>query len=216
MSSRTILLARHGNTFDSSESAVWIGSRQDLPLVAAGREQARSVAHYLGQRHQVPARVLCGPLKRTYEFAQIVCDELSIHQAPSIDHRLDEIDLGSWGGKTAEEIAALYGMDILVRWDRHGVWPDRAGWVTQYPEFVAQVHDLVREVIWSPQFAGDAPILLVTSNGRLRFFLSLVKLAFETFAISGAVKVRTGAIGEMSWNGTEFKVEYWNRSAKDI
>ena len=210
MSSRTIILARHGNTFAAGEVPVWVGANQDLALVESGRDQALAVAKELRHRDQIPVQIICGPLKRTHEFARIISSELSLPQVPLVDHRLNEIDFGVWSGKTNEEISALYGHEILMNWDKRGMWPHHAGWVTQYPEFVAQVHDLVREIIWSK--SSDGPVLFVTSNGRLRYFLSLVHSAFHERASNGTLKVKTGALSELNWNGKEFEIVNWNIS----
>jgi broad specificity phosphatase PhoE len=75
-----LLLARHGNTFEASEKAVWVGARTDLPLTVKGREQAQALAAALQPVKPRIGRVISGPLKRTREHAVIVCETLSANR----------------------------------------------------------------------------------------------------------------------------------------
>ena len=47
----TLIIARHGNTFDKGDIPTRVGARTDLPLVEKGRAQAKAlVAHGVYQR----------------------------------------------------------------------------------------------------------------------------------------------------------------------
>jgi probable phosphoglycerate mutase len=201
-----LLLARHGNTFRPGEPVLWVGSRNDLPLVARGREQARTLGRALRERGTRPEVVYCGPLARTREYAAIVAEEAGL-PTPDVDARLDELDYGVWSGLTSNEVVERFGEDELEGWRRRGEWPAKAGFGPGEEQVRREVHDLVRELVAEP--APDT-VLLVTSNGRLRYFLTLVPGAFEQCVERDALGVRTGHISKIVGRATGFAVDYWD------
>lgn len=56
-----ILLARHGNTFGPGDTPVWVGAKEDLPLVESGEAQARALGEALAAAGLTPGRIVCGP-----------------------------------------------------------------------------------------------------------------------------------------------------------
>ena len=95
-----ILLARHGNTFGPGDTPVWVGAKEDLPLVESGEAQARALGEALAEAGLTPSRIICGPLKRTRRAAGVVAELTGYSGSETIDERLKEIDYGSWGGKS--------------------------------------------------------------------------------------------------------------------
>src|SRR5689334_18102324 len=121
-----LVFARHGNTFEAHQRAVWVGARTDLPLTAEGIVQAERVADYLDAHGLAPMRVIAGPLQRTRAFAAVIGDRFA---APvEIDERLKELDYGSWEGLDAAEVAARFGVTELEGWEEKLLWPETAGW----------------------------------------------------------------------------------------
>ncbi|MFN8758233.1 MAG: histidine phosphatase family protein [Tagaea sp.] len=101
MNARKILLVRHGNTFAPGETAVWVGARTDLPLVAKGLEQARTFGDAVRGAGLDVGPLRAGPLRRTREFVRE-----AFGVAAEIDDRLTEIDYGKWEGRTTEDVIA--------------------------------------------------------------------------------------------------------------
>jgi broad specificity phosphatase PhoE len=64
-----LILARHGNTFESNETPTWVGAQNDLPLTAAGLKQAKNLALYIKNNNIKLDAVYCGPLRRTRIYA---------------------------------------------------------------------------------------------------------------------------------------------------
>lgn len=96
----TIHLVRHGE-------AVWNAERKyqgqaDSGLTAAGREQAQRAALWLQTLPRVDG-VACSDLPRVRDTAAPYLDATG-HEA-RIDPRLREIDVGSWAGRTFEDVA---------------------------------------------------------------------------------------------------------------
>ena len=91
-----ILLVRHGETEWSASGQHT--SRTDLPLVEAGREQARALAPAL--RGRTFARVLSSPLKRALE----TCELTGFGEVVELREELHEWDYGEYEGLTTPQI----------------------------------------------------------------------------------------------------------------
>ena len=89
----TLLIARHGNTFDKGDIPTRVGARTDLPLVQKGREQARHIANYLKENDILPDIIFTSDLRRTKEMAEIIVDELRVNEIEVHAHAMfNEID----------------------------------------------------------------------------------------------------------------------------
>lgn len=203
-----LILARHGNTFAPGDTVVWVGRETDLPLVEKGVAQAEAVAAALRAHRVRPARVFCGPLRRTRDFAAIVADKLALADAPVVDSRLDEIDYGRWAGKTAQEIAETFGQQAQIdRWNEEDIWPEDAGWGSAREDIAAAVRSFLDEV--RATFRNGEPVLAVSSNGVLRFFPRLLGLAPPEGA-GRSFRMRTGHLGVIAEKGGAPSLRCWN------
>ncbi|MBR4126521.1 MAG: histidine phosphatase family protein [Alphaproteobacteria bacterium] len=101
---------RHGQT-DMNLAGRWQGQKVDMPLNAAGEQQARELAGELKQTGM--DIVFSSPLKRAVQTAQIVAGALKI--PVQIDNGLIEGCFGEAEGKTREEIHTFYP-EIAERW----------------------------------------------------------------------------------------------------
>jgi broad specificity phosphatase PhoE len=202
-----LLLARHGNTFGPDDKPVWVGANEDMPLVAKGRDQAKALGEAIaGSRLQLAA-IVTGPLKRTVEHAGIAS---AIAGGPQVevDHRLREIDYGKWGGKSTEEIVATEGESAVNAWNERGQWPERAGWQPDPSDLRRDLKLLVNDL--RARFGKDSTVMLVSSNGILRFFLDLVPGEFALRARDGELKTATGGVSALAQQGGLYRVAFWN------
>ena len=199
-----IIVARHGNTFGPNDKVVWVGARNDLPLVARGREQARDVGVGLCDHDTPLAGIYCGPLARTREFAAIVAQEIEWTGEPVVDPRLNELDYGAWSGLTTEEITAKFGAAAVTAWDERAEWPATANWGGSAATVHAEVRAFVADL--EKRHPADATVLVVSSNGRLRAFAALA----EPGALLAAVKMKTGHIGMIEGSGDRWIRHAWN------
>jgi broad specificity phosphatase PhoE len=94
---RELWLVRHGET-EWSRSGAHTG-RTDIPLTAAGRDNAAAVGRYLGARPF--ALVLVSPLQRARETCRLAGYENAL-----IDPDLSEWDYGDYEGRTTSQIQA--------------------------------------------------------------------------------------------------------------
>lgn len=94
----TILLIRHGEIARHNPSR-FVGSR-DLPLTPQGRLQIERLGRTLVSRRI--SRVLCSPLSRARESADILCR--TIGGAAEEVAGFKEICLGNWEGLSVDEV----------------------------------------------------------------------------------------------------------------
>ena len=186
---RTVLFARHGNTFAPGEKAVWVGRGTDLPLVERGLAQAEEAARAIAATGLKPDAIYAASLRRTREFATIIAEKLDL-APPVIDKRLDELDYGAWEGKDNDAIAALgpKAAADMEAWSTHDAWPETAGWGSVKAEILAGLRAFVAERL-------DAPVtLVVSSNGILRF---LPRLLLSDGEERDSFRMRTGHLGRI-------------------
>lgn len=200
-----LVLARHGNTFGPDDIPVWVGAREDLPLTAEGEAQSRRIGEAFNAAGIIPDRIICGPLKRTAHGAALAAEACGFSGAIEIDERLKEIDYGLWGGRSDEEIAAKWGEDAITAWRDRSIVPEGAGWMPS-PEAIALNAKTVCEAVIA-KAAPDETVLVISSNGILRYFHALI-------AGAGAnpedAKVKTGRWGVAYASKGHFELTCWN------
>jgi probable phosphoglycerate mutase len=144
-----LILVRHGESTWNAEER--LQGQLDPPLSERGREQSRALAAIVDG---VPDdRVVSSDLTRARETAEL----LGLRPA-RLDPRWREIDVGSWGGKTAAEVDAQG--DELTNW-RGG--PRRAPDGEPWEAFAARVGGAVDELA-----AAGGQWLVVCHGGCIR------------------------------------------------
>jgi probable phosphoglycerate mutase len=199
MSNVDLFFARHGDTFAPGQKVVWAGSKNDLPLAPRGIEQARALGEALRRCRVAPVRVLTGPLERTREFARLALAAMDSAVVPRIEPRLDEIDYGLWSGLTNGEVIERF-------------WPRNAEWGGSEASVQGELHSLIRELVAS----GDSPVLLVSSNGRLRYVLTLIERELERRVREQKFKIKTGHLACLHWDGERFSLPFWDVAPADL
>jgi probable phosphoglycerate mutase len=200
-----LILARHGNTFGPGDTPVWVGAHEDLPLVETGLEQSREIGRGLLGAGIVPDRIIAGPLKRTRTGAALAAEECGYSGDVEIDERLREIDYGVWGGKSDAEIEAEWGAGAIEAWRERSIAPAGAGWSPSPETLKANVRAVYDAA--TRERSTDTAVLIVTSNGILRYFHTL--LAGEAARPEDA-KVKTGRIGAARVTGAGAELLLWN------
>ncbi|MBX9771852.1 MAG: histidine phosphatase family protein [Candidatus Obscuribacterales bacterium] len=207
-----LILARHGNTFNPEDKVVWAGATNDLPLVKKGLEQANAAAAYLIAEKITPQAIYCSPLIRTKKFAEILVERLGLNYQPTIDKRLMEIDYGQWTGLSDQEIIDQFGVDQLKKWTEFSQWPEQGSWGNSEQSVTSDVQSFAKEM--QTKHANDT-IIAVSSNGRLRYFLTLITDEFEKRRQMKKVKVGTGRLCELISTNGKFQLNYWDRNPGD-
>ena len=207
--SQHLLFARHGNTFGPGDKVVWVGRETDLPLVEKGLEQAAAAAEALRRKGLIPDAIYCASLQRTRRFAAIVAATLGLAE-PVIDSRLDELDYGSWAGRSNDEILAAdpAAAAAMEAWNASDSWPERAGWVSRRETVLAALESYAAD-----RLAPGAHVrpLTVSSNGTLRF---LPRLMLEKAVQLPSFKMRTGHLGLIERGEGSAQLRAWDTSAE--
>lgn len=199
-----LLLARHGNTFGPGDKIVWVGAREDLPLVKSGEAQAAALGEKLRELGLAPARLISGPLKRTRRAAEIVKAITASDADIGIDARLTEIDYGAWGGRTDDEIEAEFGPDAIPDWRERHQRPANAGWSPDDATLKTNALGVLAD-----QETGANPALVITSNGILRYFHAAI-------GFDGDAKVKTGHVCAARHDGHQWQPLFWNVKPEDM
>lgn len=207
-----LILSRHGNTFGPGDAVVWAGATNDLPLVARGEEQAKILAEVIQKKGIVLKAVYSGPLSRTRRYAEIVLKCLGLDLIPTIDSRLHEIDYGQWTGLTNAEVISQFGVGPLQDWDERCIWPQpsQGSWGASPTAVCNEIQSFAADLLkWHP--ADQDSVLVVSSNGRLRYFLTLVEGELERKIQTKAFKMKTGHIGRICLRPVHSSLLFWNQ-----
>lgn len=162
----TLYFVRHGET-DWNKAQRYQG-RQDIPLNATGRSQARRngrvLAEMLGHRSAV-LDYLASPLLRARETMEIVRRELALaHDGYRVDDRLAEIHYGHWEGQLWNELPQTDPDGYAARQADPWSWQPRGG------ESYRMLSDRVAE--WVAEVRRDA--VVVSHGGVSRVLRGLI------------------------------------------
>ena len=204
----TLIIARHGNTFEKGDTILRVGGRTDLPLTAEGEEQGKRLGLCLKKHGYEIDKVYAAPLKRTMTTAQ---KAIETYGKPLICERLTfltEIDYGVDEAKPETEVVARIGQDALDKWNNSALPPD--GWNVDPAKITASWQQFASSIA-----NGNETVLAVTSNGIARFALSLSE-DYRLGKIAGLnIKLSTGAFGVLLYDGKQWHIANWNIKPKD-
>ncbi len=200
---KTLVIARHGNTFRKGETPTRVGSRTDLELVE--EERGRGIGLYLKKLGLTPTRILAAPLKRTMRTAELAAEELGNPCPVVADARFIEVDYGPDENRTEEEVVARLGAEAIELWNARAVVPD--GWKVDVPRIIANWQELAAEV------AEGEVLLCVSSNGTIRFAPHITG-DYEGFCAAHDIKVPTGGVCVFtSGDGSTWTCTEWGTKA---
>lgn len=176
----TLLIARHGNTFDKGDIIRRVGKSTDLPLSQSGQLQAEQLGLYLKLRFADIAAVYTSTLIRTIQTAELALKAMA-HRCPVNNLAcFDEVDYGPDEGKPESEVIARVGEQALKDWEEHHVVPD--GWLVDPQQINRQWQQFIDSIACE---YDNKTVLVITSNGNARF------------APDHAVKLSTGALSHL-------------------
>lgn len=101
-----IYFVRHGES-EANLRGVFAGQKEDSILTEKGRLQAKVTAQNI--QVQIPKidRIVCSPLKRTLETADIIATEIGFDiNKIEVDNRIAEYDMGSLTGTPIQKISS--------------------------------------------------------------------------------------------------------------
>jgi probable phosphoglycerate mutase len=203
-----LIVARHGNTFDSGDIPTRVGLHTDIPLVKKGREQGKALGHNLVHRNLIPDVVFTSFLSRAIDTALLAIAEMSNGEIPAYQFGLfNEIDYGPDENKTEDVVIARVGEDAIERWNKEGIAPD--GWKVDVEALKSGWAEFASHIL--EEYAGQT-ILVVTSNGIARF-APFITGDYDSFKEQYDMKLSTGAYGVLQHSGGSdalWEITDWN------
>ena len=200
----TLIIARHGNTFDKGETPTRVGKHTDLPLTAKGQEQGGAIGHYLRENRLIPDVVYASNLQRTQQTAKAAINASGVTNPIFTLDIFDEIDYGPDENKPEDDVIARIGAQAIADWDANAKVPD--GWVVDPEAIKKNWFDFAEQI---RAFDDDETVLVVTSNGIARFAPYLTG-DFENFTAQHSIKLSTGSLGILKYDGTQWQAIEWN------
>jgi 2,3-bisphosphoglycerate-dependent phosphoglycerate mutase len=200
----SLLIARHGNTFEPGDKVVRVGMKTDLPLSTSGKIQAQQLGHFIKKQKIKISAVFAGSLVRTYETATLALNAADIQLDIETDLIFNEIDYGIDEGKTDEEVIDRIGKTALNAWNKKAIVP--LGWKA-HPEKIIKTWKKFAQTIYNKY--PDQTILVVTSNGIARFSPHITN-DFHNFADNNNIKLSTGALASIVCKNKQWQINYWN------
>tara|TARA_R110002072_G_scaffold10505_2_gene48680 strand:+ start:263 stop:922 length:660 start_codon:yes stop_codon:yes gene_type:complete len=209
----TLIIARHGNTFNAGDTPTRVGARTDMPLVEKGKQQAAALGQYLKTHNLLPDAVYSSTLQRTKETAKIALEHCGVKNPVYALKIFDEIDYGPDENQTEDKVIARIGQDALTQWDKEAIVPN--GWAfdpkeaiqnwNQFAHQATKTHDTLTNIVHDI----SETILVVTSNGIARF-APYITNDFDAFARQYPIKLSTGALGILEFSKERWHVKDWN------
>ncbi len=204
MTLTTLIIARHGNTFNPGETPRRVGGRTDLALTESGMAQATRLGQHLFEKNLVPEIVYSSQQRRTKQTAVLAIEQIM----PGIPLEplaiFNELDYGPDENMPEDAVLARIGPQALKDWDEYAVPPQ--GWVVDPPSLIKSWIDFGHFVVKN---YSDRTIMVVTSNGTARFAPHLTG-DFEAFRAHFPLKLATGAYGILQHNGVGWTTLCWN------
>ena len=207
----TLIIARHGNTFDEKDVPTRVGCRTDLPLVVRGKNQAKAIARFLSTHELVPNIAFSSPLSRTRHTCELILD--GKRDVPMLlKEEFSEVDYGPDENKTEAEVLDRVGQKALDLWDSKGIPPN--GWRIDPEQIKAQWQIFGDEIL---RLYPEMIVLVVTSNGIARFSPILAGDLEEWVNKGHSLKMGTGSISIFRQVGRaeaekKWQVEMWNQN----
>ena len=207
----TLIIARHGNTFNPEDTPTRVGAHTDLPLVESGQEQARKIGAWLKQNNIYPEIVYSSELQRTKQTAQIAIETLGYKQPIFPLSIFNEIDYGPDENQPEDKVIARIGDQAIKDWDAHATVPN--GWQFNPDECIENWKNFAKQIFNDNKQDTDDVIMVVTSNGIARFAPHLTG-NFKEFADNHKIKLSTGALGVLKFaktsKGDQWIIKDWN------
>jgi probable phosphoglycerate mutase len=213
-----IFLCRHGNTFGSDqkggERIFMCGSLNNIPLVEAGRAQAKHMAQYLAAQNIKPAALYANHLIRTWEYAEIIkkyfLDQHKIDIPLYKDERLLEVDYGTWAGLTTEEMIAKFGQKAWDDWQNKRIIPNHAphNWQITREKIIENIRDFFNDL---KNKHPNETIVAIGSQGSITFVNELFDGGMNQAIIDNHYKIKTGRFAEIHYDNNKWKLINWNK-----
>lgn len=209
----TLIIARHGNTFNPEDTITRVGRSTDLPLVEKGEAQGRALGRYLRENNLLPNVVYSSTLQRTRKMAELALKEAGTSLPVYALDIFDEIDYGPDENRPENEVVGRVGKEALKAWNEKAIVPE--GWLVDPDKIINNWQRFAHQITKTNDTLTDQVMdieettLVVTSNGIARFAPHITG-DYEEFLQNFSIKLKTGALGILRFSNSKWVVEDWN------
>lgn len=198
-----LYLARHGQTADNAKRI--FQGQGGSGLDRLGRAQATRLAERMKRSPRPPNAIVASDLERAVETARIVGQAINVDV--ELDRSLREVDVGSWTGRSYDEVAQLYPEEWAA-WDR-GLDIRRGGGET-YGELARRIDGAIQQVA---QRHDHRRILVVSHGGSIKSWISkILGLSADGVRALGGIHNTSLTVVENDSRG-RWRLHSWNDSA---
>ncbi len=202
---KTLIVARHGNTFEKHETPRRIGANTDMLLTPTGQAQAEKIGRYLQANNLLPDKVYTSPLMRARQTLETAMLTIPLVMQPHIEPFLTEIDYGPDENKTEDEVIGRIGRGAIEDWNRQGILPP--GWNADLGAIIQGWQDLAAGIV----AGAENTVMAVTSGGIARFAPQIMPdQDYLAFLDKHALKVATGSLSIFQHDGEKWAMKGWN------
>lgn len=201
----TLLVARHGNTFDPGETVLRVGMKTDLPLSASGKDQVASLGEHLKKIYPNLSKIYTSHLRRTIETGRQIIESFERPITLEALACFDEVDYGVDEGKPEKDVLTRIGPEAMRLWETEHIPPQ--GWCVDTNVVKEQWHDFLNRIT---QEHPDQTILVVTSQSIARFLPYV--LDSEDTTSGDVYKMKTASVSALSYQEGTWHILYWNHT----
>ncbi len=220
-----LIVVRHGNTFNSGDTILRVGSATDIPLTETGMKQAYAAGAMLAESGFQPEVIFHAPLQRTCQSAVGIAAAFPAAALAEAEF-LTELNYGNDDGKPEDEVVLRLGIvesagaitpetsldDLraagkaaLKRWDSEAILPKAWYFLAEKAgELEKQWQAFAGKVL--AEYAGKT-VVAVTSNGIARFSKAILP---EGNLPEASLKLATGAYGVYEYCNGQWQSTLWN------
>ncbi len=204
----TLIIARHGTTFELGGPTLRQGSKTDLPLIETGIEQGLMLGECLKKEGLIPDKVYSSSLKRAKVTAQKALEAMGIDMPIEInDEVFMEFEYGIDEGKPEPEVVARLGKEAIDLWNKQSIVPD--GWNIDVDAAKEAWVDFGNSIKDSNQ-----KIFVATSSGIAKFALEMVS---DKASLEGVkLKMLTGAYSILKYDNGAWTLQAWGINPKEV
>lgn len=159
----TLILARHGRS-TSNTAGTLAGRTRGISLDETGQSQAMRLGERL--RGLTLAAVVCSPMDRCRETAQLALDSAGIDVPVSIDERVIESDYGDWSGRPLKDLASEPLWKLVQSKPSEVTFPGGEAMLNVQRRMIEAIDD------WNARLGADAVWLCVSHGDPIAAALS--------------------------------------------
>ena len=199
-----VLLLRHGATQLTPQKRFSGVGRGSIGLSASGRDQAVCASKSPLVRGAGLVEIICSPLRRCTETAEILADALGL--PVRVESDLTEMDFGKWEGLTYAEVEQLYPDDLAGWQQSAAVAP--TGSSDTFAGVVDRMGMLARRLATS--YAGES-VLVITHVTPIK---ALVAHALDApVSALFRMELSSASFSRIAYTGSEASVRLFNATS---